>query len=261
MQVFFIRKYNYFKFFNKVKVEKDFIKICKNYQKKYVLKKIINLLNQYGCNNVILDKSLKNDEEFCRFLYSNQKNIINGKILFKILITKLLKYIIEQSNKDEKEIKIAIMQNGSSNEVIRDIVENFSFLKSISIITNNPEYFQLFKEKIYEEKGLVITLTNNKRRSMLRSDIILNIDFPEELVNKYVLNDYAIIVNFEEKINIFKKRFNGRIINNYSIELKKDSIISDFFEDDKYKAFDLKDLAEYYILNNPKELENIIISL
>ena len=37
--------------------------------------------------------------------------------------------------------------------------------------------------------------------------IILNIDFPQELINKYNVQDEAIIVNIKRKTKINKKRF------------------------------------------------------
>ena len=56
----------------------------------------------------------------------------------------------------------------------------------------------------------------------MKSQIILNIDFPKELINKYNINDDAIIVNVKGKIKINKKRYNGLNINNYEIDFRDD---------------------------------------
>ena len=88
---------------------------------------------------------------------------------------------------------------------------------------------------------------------------ILNIDFPEELVNKYTIFEEAILVNLEEEVKIRKKRFCGKIINNYKIKAEPNSKLAEFLNRNEYKNFETNDLTEVYIANNPKEIQNIII--
>ena len=57
----------------------------------------------------------------------------------------------------------------------------------------------------------------------MKSQIILNIDFPQELINKYNIYDDAVIVNLKGNIKINKKRFNGLNINNYEINFRFDN--------------------------------------
>ena len=95
--------------------------------------------------------------------------------------------------------------------------------------------------------------------TLSKSNIILNVDFPEELINRYIIFDEAILINLEEAIRIKKKRFCGKIINDYKIKPKENSELEAFLEKEKYENFDIKDLTEVYVTNNPKELENIII--
>lgn len=126
-------------------------------------------------------------------------------------------------------------------------------------ISNNINYFRILKDKLWEDNGIIITLTNNKKKALSKSDIILNVDFSEELINKYVINDNSILVNLEENVRIKKKRFNGKIINDYNIKLKNSSNIANFLEKEEYEKYDLKDLTEIYVMNNPKEIQDIII--
>ena len=111
----------------------------------------------------------------------------------------------------------------------------------------------------YEENGIIITLTNNKKKAIVRSNIIVNVDFTEELINRYVLKDDGIIINLDEKIKIKKKRFSGKIVNDFNIEFKQNSKIEQELKTEEYQNFDLKDLAQIYIINNPKEFENITV--
>ena len=65
----------------------------------------------------------------------------------------------------------------------------------------------------------MLNISNNKRKSLLKSEIILNIDFPEEAINKYRIYDNSIIINLNEKIALKSKRFNGININDYRVEM------------------------------------------
>lgn len=78
----------------------------------------------------------------------------------------------------------------------------------------------------------MITVTNNKKKSLKNAKIILNIDFPKETINKYNIFDEAIIVNLDGDVKIDKKRFSGININNYEIE-------NDFKFSDKFYTKDI----------------------
>ena len=56
-----------------------------------------------------------------------------------------------------------------------------------SELTNHIEKFKTLERKVLEEYGIMITINNNKKKSLAKSNIILNMDFPNELINKYRL--------------------------------------------------------------------------
>ena len=93
-----------------------------------------------------------------------------------------------------------------------------------------------------------------KTYEILNEDLKIGISIHP--AGEWLLDNYYII---EEKVKIKKKRFNGKIINDYKISFKKDSNIASCLQKEKYKDFDLNDLAEIYIINSPKEIEDIII--
>ena len=221
--------------------------------------KIIRELNKLNIKNIILSKEIKKDKEFINLLYSNNFNIINGRKLFKEIIYFLIEEIFEKKNIKMQEKQISIMTN-KMDSYSKNLINVFSRkFKTLNVVTNNIPYFVTLKEQLWEEEGIVIILTNNKKKAMAKSDIIINIDFPEEIVNTYHICDEAIIINLEEKIKIKKKRFTGQIINDYKIKAKEESKLSEFLNKEEYKKYDVKDLAEVYIANNPEELQNIII--
>ena len=74
----------------------------------------------------------------------------------------------------------------------------------MNIVTNHIEKFKKLEDK-FMENGIMITIGNNKKKSLMKSKIILNIDFPNELINKYMIKDDAIIINVPGKAKINMK--------------------------------------------------------
>lgn len=261
MVVFFIEESNKFKFFKRIEVEEDKIYINKKIDKinNNIVLNILKILNNNCCKNVVISKNLKKNELFLNCMYSNNTNLIQGKTLFKIMIEDLIDNICKKYNINSKDCKIAFSLNYAENNILKAIENLSKQFKTISIVTNNIMQFEQFKEKLYNEYGIILTLSNNKKKALLKSDIIVNVDFPEEILNKYQICDNAIIINLEEPVNIHKKRFLGKIINDYEISLKQNTNIAIELEKDIYNKFDLKDLAELFVMKYPEESKNILI--
>ena len=92
-----------------------------------------------------------------------------------------------------------------------------------------------------EQEGMMITVTNNKKKSLLKTNFILNIDFPTELINQYQIKEDAVILNIQGNVKIKKKRFSGICINNYEIKkiqgLEYEDIENQFWNKDIYEAY------------------------
>lgn len=270
MQVFLVEQNSKFNFIQSLikTVEKKEDKIvinkkCENLKVKDKIKlinKIKSILINNNSDKIILDNRLKRDREILNLLYSNRINIFDGKDLYKKLLKKIIEKICIENSLKPEETNIAITLNNTDTWGLNLIKYCSSKFKHLSIVTNNIQYFKNLEEKLFEEKGIIVTTTNNKRKALFKSKIILNVDFPEEVLNKYVIYDNSIIINLEEKIKIKKKRFCGKIINKYNITLKEGSNIQEDLSKEKYQNFDIKDICECYIINNPDEIKNIIIS-
>ena len=204
-------------------------------------KKIKKVLDKTNCKTVILTRTLKEQKEFVNMLNNYGIKVINGKWLFAILSSKALDYIVkkEKLKKEETNISVLVNENFSDYifENIKNIVKNY---KSVNIITKHIEKFRKLEKEILEKEGTMITLSNNKKKSLKRSKIILNVDFDEEELNKYNIPEDAIIVNINGNIDIKKKRFNGLNINDYEISFE----IYDEFDYNKEKLYWKKDLYE-----------------
>lgn len=128
--------------------------------------------------------------------------------------------------------------------------------QQIAIITKNISKMKNIEEQILEETGAIITVMNNKKRSLAKAKIVINIDFPTELLKQYTLYEESIIIDLTQNIKILKKRFNGTIITNYEISLKNKQIYKKedelFFMRDLYEAEIYKNQPYKYVRDKIK---------
>ena len=82
------------------------------------------------------------------------------------------------------------------------------------------EKFKKLEEQILKEDGIMITVGNNKKKGIAKSEMILNVDFTSQMLEKYNIYEEAIIINIKKNVVITKKRFNGICINDYDITYK-----------------------------------------
>lgn len=168
---------------------------------------------------IVLSKKIRKNEIYKNYLNTYGIEISDGKWLFKILIPEIVEYIVK--NKKIDNVNLSILINDLTDIEIENIEELALKYKTINIVTNHIEKFKNISLKL-EEKGIIITITNNKKKSLMKNDIIINIDFPKELINKYRIKDDAIIINVRGKIKINQKRFNGLNVNDYEIDFRED---------------------------------------
>ena len=89
-----------------------------------------------------------------------------------------------------------------STENIKLFAKEF---KRVNVVTNHIEKLKKIEENIFDEFGIMITITNNKKKSLKNAKIILNRDFPEELINKFniVIFNYIICINKNHLLVLF----------------------------------------------------------
>lgn len=187
---------------------------------KKLAQKTLNIVLGSNSQKIVLSKELKKQEAFVLGLQSNSIHLVDGKWLFEILVIDILEYLKDKKNLKKQEMRISILINEEKENRIQVIKELAKQYKSVNLITNHIEKFQKIEKQILEEQGIILTVTNNRKKSLLRSQLVINFDFPEELFRQYYLPEEAIVLNLAEKIEIKKKRFNGILIQDYEIFLK-----------------------------------------
>lgn len=257
IKTYYIEKMDKHKIFGKkVEIQNDEIKVYYKIEKEKNLNKIIKKFLKLEINNVILDKTLWKSEKLINLLYANNINLIDGKWLKKYMTIDILNFVITQKNIRKEETEIAITVNEITElsiEIIKILSKQY---KKLVVITNHIEKLRKIEKEIFEKEGILIVVTNNKNKSLLKSQIIINIDFNKELINQYQIYDEAIIINIEEKIKIDSIRFNGIIINDFDVETGRiETIWRTNYE--KYRVNDLLE-ANLYVRDTYKNIRKKI---
>ena len=212
-------------------------------------KKLLEKLKEDNIKNIVVAKKDKENIEFLNNIYSNNMNIIDGRILFKHLIPEIIEYISNVCKINKNDMQITILANDYSQINIFYINELITEVKSVNIVTNNINRFKQFADRLYNKEAIVVPIMNNKNKSLLNKKIILNIDFSEEQLKKYKMNRKAIIINIENNIEKVKRTFTGVNINNYKLISKKEE--SEFEENEIDES--------YIIMNKIQDIRKIII--
>lgn len=216
---------------------------------------------------VVLSKEIYKEQKYINYLNTYGLEIQDGKWLFEILLPNVVEYIINK-RKIEK-VNISMLINDLTDIELENIKNLARKYKSINIVTNHIEKFRKLEKQLQEDEGIIITITNNKKKSLMKSQIILNIDFPKELINKYNIKDEAIIVNLKGNIRINKKRFNGLNINNYEIDFRNDKkndkslknkfYLKDLYQSELYKKQRISEIKEK-IKNDKVIIKSLILN-
>lgn len=171
-------------------------------------KNIVNKLKNAIGNNVILSKEIKKQKNLVNYLYSQNMNIIDGKWLFGILSDEAITYVVNKKKMKKEKLNVSILVNDVEDYVLENIKLIVRKYKRVNIVTNHLEKFKKIEKEILEKDGIMVTVTNNKKKSLVKSNVILNYDFPTELINKYRIYDEAIVINVKQNVSINSKRFN-----------------------------------------------------
>lgn len=199
-----------------------------------IAKKINKKLYDNNIENVVLSNYLEENEILKQKLYCQNINILDGRYLFYLLIPEIVDYILKRQKKKLENGEITLLINDFTENNARIITYIAQSVKRVNIVTNHSNKFKKLEEYLYNELGIILNITNNKNKSLANAGLIINIDFPEEIINKYEINSNAIIVNIFNEIKIRAKKFNGVNINYYKAYIPK-----------KYKMEGFKDNLIY----------------
>ena len=197
-----------------------------------------HILSKTNSKKIVISKNMQKQKEYINLLHTYQLEIVDGNWLFELLSCKILEYVLKQNNLVKEQTPITILVNDLTEITRRNIIQIAKEYKRVSIITNHIEKLKKMEKKIWQKEGIMITVGNNKKKGLAKAKLILNIDFPSELVNQYNVYEKAILVNIKHNVKIQKKRFDGIVVNDYDIKFRNLEEI-DYEKNQKYKACQL----------------------
>lgn len=210
---------------------------------KRVLKRIDKILRVDVTKNVCISEELKLKENFVNFLNERNINILDGRWLFKYLVENVLEFLCVKTDLIPEIQEISILTNELNNLIYETIIKLSKRVKNINIITKNINLFKKLEEDVYEESGMILRITNDFKKATLKSNIILNFNFVQELLDKINFGKNSNLVNFEKSLRINQKSFNGKVINFYHINLPEKYL----YNQERFTRFDTSILYESYI--------------
>lgn len=208
-------------------------------------KLIINIITKIIAKNaksVVLSNYLNELENVKFSLIKKEVYIYNGKILSNYLIYNFIEYISKLKNEEIYMQEIFVLVNNCDTLNKNNIIYLAKKLKRVNIVTNKINEFNKIGSSIEKKLGIGMTVTSNKRKSLAKAKIIVNIDFNEEMLNQFNINRDALILNINNKIQIKSKLFNGINVYDYNINYDKK------MDNDLYKSFNKKMLYESIII-------------
>ena len=233
-----------FKLFNRIQLREDKIilpigeeKISSRKAQK-LAKKTKRILDKAISKRIVISKKIQKQEEYVNLLHTYSLEIVEGKWLFEVLSCKMLDYILEKKEMKKEETQISILVNDVTENMLANIRKIAKEYKRVTIVTNHIQKFRKIEKQILEQDGIMITVGNNKRKGLAKSQLILNVDFPSELINQYNIYEKAIIINLRGNVKMNRKRFNGISINDYDIAFQEMEEF-DYDKNTKYKACEI----------------------
>ena len=191
---------------------------------------------------MIISKKLNKLEEIKNIYKDKHIIVCNGKYLEKIMLIEMLKYIsnIQKEKMENQVVHVLVNDNNCVNICLIEYLSKK--IKCLNIVTHNIKKFQKVEVFLYEKEDIMIVISNNKRKSINKAKIIVNLDFDNDEFSKYQLNRDAIIINISNNNLDIEKSFNGIFINSLKMCKLKNNYIKNS------NLFKLEELYESFII-------------
>ena len=215
---------------------------------KNIIKKLKNEKTRTQKIQIVLEDKLKENVN-----YFNEFKILDGKEFMNNNVNKILEKILENIPIALQDVFILTNKyNESSIRLIKNIGQEF---KSVNVISKEIERYNML-EDILENETIVFSIANNKKKSLKKAKIIVNIDFAKEQLQEYNIYRNAIIINLSKEKITNLKGFEGIIVQNVEIELE-DTEKEIFKENNILDGFKKVELYESISINPIKEIGKI----
>ena len=192
---------------------------------------------------VALSKNLEENKELNEEISNYGLSILNGRWLFKFLLLEIIEYLSKERNKSVETLNVAILMENLDEVILKQLIEIAKKIKVLKIITKDISRCSYIERELYQKEGIAIQITNNKAKSLINVDIIINLDFNKAKLEEYNIDKYATLINIKQRVNLNSNEFKGININDYEISYNEEN----FKNEDIKNEFDSNILYESYI--------------
>ena len=204
------------------------------YKLKRCIPKIKKLMKRYQISTLVLSEKLRENKEFLKEfqedrILDKKLHILNEKEMMPYLIKEIMEYILQKSGNttELEDLYLLIKKDYSSYK------ENIAFLaqsfKTINIVTTSIKNYQKLANQLEEKYNVMITVNNNKKKSLRKAKWIVNFDVPIEDMKKYTICQNSAIIYLEENGIYQEGGFEGIHICNAGIDVSDE--IKEYFTD------------------------------
>lgn len=244
------------------KFDNNYVIAISNKDKSWLKKRLVKYIDKLEIEALVFEKQLEGSfkEEICTMLGKRKLQIINGKLLMEYMEYEIVKYIINKQGTNTKREDIYIIfkkEDGLDLNFLKRFIENF---KVTNIVTNDIERLKNVQENLLENDGILIAVSNNKKKALKRAKYIINVNLNKEELEKYTINRNSIIINIRENVKYNSSSFDGININYFNISCPDEYIEKLEQVGNIEVKFDLVKLYESILLCNnmqKQELEAI----
>ncbi len=232
-------------------IENDIVFLIPNYKQygKFLLKVISKQIKRNVKRANVAELIFEENMDFLKGQF-NECYKSNGKLIMKENLIQIFEYIFKINNKNINLENIYVLvneYNKLNSYIIKELIENF---RTVNIVTENIRRYKRIENYWYNE-GVLITVSNNKRKSLKNAKYIINIDFDKTKILMYNINPNSIIINITDDDITMKANFDGVLINNIELRIdkNKEDFVNEFYGNINKKIF-----LETIIKKNIKEL-------
>ena len=196
--------------------------ISENNRMKKCINNVQKIIKQYNIQTLVIEEKLKKNPVIGQMIQNEEKkvHILDGRGVMPYLVKEIFEFLLEKYNTKLEMEDLCICVKEYKPLYIDNILHLLHYCKNINIITKNIKQFQTLADKIEEKENIIITVTNNKKKSLKKSKLIVNFDFEEEELKKYTIFREAIILTINENGFYESSTYSGIQIRNVEIENK-----------------------------------------
>ncbi len=212
-----------------------------------MLRKLKILANIRCWKNICVSDNLMENPDFLTFASQNSLKVMDGRWLFRYMANQAVEYITEVKHEKLENKEISILCNKLDDTMMEKIKEICLKVKVCNILTNQMKQFQKMEEEIYHTNGVILNISSNYKKALLKSSLIINFDFSKrDLEKKCMFAKDSILINLKENIAISKKYWEGKNITFFKIDMPTKYL--EYTE--KFEGFDSSILYESFIYKN-----------